>query len=688
MQSSRYYSSIDGLRAIAVLSVFIYHLNETALRGGYFGVDIFFVISGFVVTGSVAGRNFNSLFDFQQFFYTRRILRIVPALVVCLLVTTIATILFIPSSWLSSSTSETGLAAFFGVSNIVLAFNNDEYFSPRAGFNPFVHTWSLGVEEQFYFLFPFVIYFFLKNKRTDSLRTTKIMATICVVSFAICGLLTPFRWEYAFYLPVSRIWEIGVGVYLYLTMERWKPALGRLPAKTATMVSATALLGILGSFLVPASLFSPFPLALLPVAAVSLLIATSVSCPSNIVAGRLLSNPGFVAIGKLSYSLYLWHWPVFVLFRWTYGLDTLPKCAAAAALSILLSVLSYRLVETPMRHFRFEALLSRSRFLLTALGLIVVCAGSSAVLFKYRSAMTLSVTGRTAEWYPVDKPSGNQAVCRMAKSTRTDAGVNITSYSPQGCQGERSASTLHVAGDSHANAYVPLLIRYGMETNAEVKLYANAGCAFVPLYRPVSRLSEPCQRSHRHIAALLSATVQPQDVVFLPSLRLPRFQDQWGGVDENGRRSSSAGEDKQERQAIIAEAEATLKPILARGARIEIEAPKPIFKTPPFRCADWFNDQNPICKAGFSVSREELEALRRPVVSIMEVLARDNPALSIWDPFRQLCPSDVCHSFRGDKPLYFDADHLSGFGNDVLYADFRRHTDALVKNGATASLQR
>lgn len=147
-----YIPAIDGIRAIAVLAVMVYHLNASWLPGGFAGVDVFFVISGYVVARSLAGRTNEPFGRFLLGFYSRRIRRIVPALLVCLLATTMLTILFIPESWLSSTTSQVGLYAFFGLSNFALVWFQDDYFSPRAEFNPFVHTWSLGVEEQFYSL--------------------------------------------------------------------------------------------------------------------------------------------------------------------------------------------------------------------------------------------------------------------------------------------------------------------------------------------------------------------------------------------------------------------------------------------------------------------------------------------------------------------------------------------------------
>ena len=155
---SIYYPYIDGLRAIAVISVVLYHLKDSYLPGGFSGVDVFFVISGFVVSISMAnfkGRNF---FTFVTTFYARRMKRILPALLFCVLMTGLFAALFIPGSWLSDTNQKTGLFALFGLSNFILAATGNDYFSPKTDFNPFTHTWSLGVEEQFYFIFPLLFF--------------------------------------------------------------------------------------------------------------------------------------------------------------------------------------------------------------------------------------------------------------------------------------------------------------------------------------------------------------------------------------------------------------------------------------------------------------------------------------------------------------------------------------------------
>ena len=182
--SSDYFPAIDGLRAVAVLSVLLFHLNDM-VPAGFIGVDVFFVISGFVVANAASSLPVVSLGGFMASFYARRLLRIVPALVACLVVSMTLATLFIPGGgWLSGTNTRTGMAAFFGFSNIVLSLTAGDYWSPRAEFNPFTHTWSLGVEEQFYLLSPFLLYAWLRGHRRP---VAVILAGLGAVSLVLAA---------------------------------------------------------------------------------------------------------------------------------------------------------------------------------------------------------------------------------------------------------------------------------------------------------------------------------------------------------------------------------------------------------------------------------------------------------------------------------------------------------------------
>jgi peptidoglycan/LPS O-acetylase OafA/YrhL len=687
-QGIRYFPGVDGLRAVAVLSVLIFHLYEPSLPGGYVGVDIFFVISGFVVTGSVAHLKAPTLRHFQSYFYARRVVRIMPALVVCLLLTWLARTLFIPPAWLSRLVSLTGLAAFFGVSNFVLAFNSDDYFSPVAAFNPFVHTWSLGVEEQFYLIFPFLIYYF--HARTDEAgtrnRAVLIIAMLSAISFLACGVLSYTHSGYAFYLLPARFWELGCGVVLYLSMAKWKRPLAALsPVPTGLALLASFGLLVI-SLRLPASDLFPFPLGILPVAGTAGLIALVVAQPHALLA-RPLSARLPVSIGKVSYSLYLWHWPVFVLFRWTIGLEGLWKGAAAAAIAFALAVLSYTIVEKPTRGSKWLQKMPKGRVI--AAGLVTVCAATlvSVGLDASGRFFTLSVVAADIEtWHPdgrMLRPSTSG--CVLNETNIVVAGVPADVWTPTHCLNP-GTRRLYVVGDSHARVYAPMLRQLALDSGNEVRLYDPRPCAFIPLNMPISKLEERCRKINQDLVAHMMQDLKHGDVIFLPALRVPRYKTQWGGVATSMDRATQRALGIQSmdratqyalRNDAVNEAAHVLSAITMHGVHVMFEAPTPIFKTPPFRCSDWFNAGNEVCADGFEIGREELQNLRSSVLESMEILTGRIPGTAIWDPFPILCPDEVCRPFRGNKPLFFDGDHLSGFANQVLYDDFAAYTAQL-----------
>ena len=356
---SRYIPGIDGLRAIAVLSVILFHLNAGLLPGGFIGVDVFFVISGYVISRSLAKGNAPTFSVFILDFYKRRVLRIFPVLVVCLVVTSLFAKLFIPQGfWLSEHNNSTVLWAFFGVSNFYLTSNVDGYFSSRTSFNPYVHTWSLAVEEQFYVIFPVVFYMWLRLKEKGSQRHRIALAALPVLallSLTWAAYETQVAHERAFYLLPSRFWELAAGAMLY----QFHAYRSDYFAKASSWLSPLGILVLAVGFGLANEINFPFPWALLPVLGTVLLLAgVSTTKNNKSIVSLVLASRGLSYVGRISYSLYLWHWPVFVLFRWTIGLSSYASWLLALLITFTLAVLSYHLIELSVRNSK---LLSKQR---------------------------------------------------------------------------------------------------------------------------------------------------------------------------------------------------------------------------------------------------------------------------------------------------------------------------------------
>lgn len=671
-QHARYYPYIDGLRALAVLAVLVYHLHGPWLPGGFAGVDVFFVISGFVVSASVARASHQGFGLFLGEFYARRIRRIVPALLVCLLVTALFSALFIPSAWLSAANERTGLYAFFGLSNWVLAEGGRDYFAPVTEYNPFAHTWSLGVEEQFYLLFPLLFFAWLVNDKGRRLSSA-LFSLLLLASFAAALWLHRQDGVAVYFLTQGRLWELAAGVLLY----QWIGQRGPTAAAQNTLVNPASLLFMLlllgGLLLSPAEHF-PAPGALPVVIATLGLIYCLHRNPNPVAMHRLLGARPLLFVGRISYSLYLWHWPVFVLFRWTCGLESLPERLMALALSFLLATASWRYIETPLRRSSPNARFPRAAPVL--LGLIAIGVGwaGTTLIIDQRANISLSqVTRNPAIWYPegsrVDPASAN---CNAEPEYHDAEGGLLLIYRPRNCPPAREgAPVIYVIGDSHALAYEALFKQYAMARGVPIHAYNNGGCPYVSL-QPWRDIDNPaCSRYSDAALRHLRQRIKPGDVLFLPSLRMPRLSDQWGAFSQEKIEeqvfSARAVAGRERATAVAIQA---LREFSDAGVRVILEAPKPVFRAPPLRCADWYSRNNPVCEPGFNLPRVKLERYRAPTLAAFATITQALPGVSIWDPFPLLCPDVACSAWRNGLPLFLDGDHLSGYGNQLLYEPF------------------
>lgn len=338
-----YRPDIDGLRAAAVVPVLLYHAHVPGFGGGYVGVDIFFVISGFLITGIIAREVDAGTFSIRRF-YERRARRILPALAaVIAFVLCMASWLYLPGDF--EDVPRSALAALGFLANVWF-FSQAGYFQSAAEAMPLLHTWSLGVEEQFYIVFPLLLLGIARY--TPGLRTACVLL-LAALSLAWAVLTQTAGDGFAFYLLPPRAWELLVGALL---------ALGAVPAVRQRWAREAISLAGLAAIIGPAVFYSKatvFPgLAALPPV---LGAAALIHCAPGTLAGRMLSLRLPVGIGLISYSLYLWHWPLIVFTEYSQGVRLSPlQSAVVIAASLAAGWLSWRFVEQPFRdHRRFDA---------------------------------------------------------------------------------------------------------------------------------------------------------------------------------------------------------------------------------------------------------------------------------------------------------------------------------------------
>lgn len=388
---SPYRREIDGLRALAVGGVVAHHAGLAAVPGGFTGVDIFFVISGYLITGIIAVEMAEGRFS-QWRFLERRIRRIVPALAAMLAVSAAAAWAVLSPEDFKPFAQSLTASALFG-SNLLYAREVD-YFYSAAGMKPLLHTWTLGVEEQFYLLFPLAL---ILCRRWRAEAMLPMVGLLGLASFAL-ALVAVEVWPLgAFYLLPTRLWEFAIGAACALLPASLRPAARGLPALAGLGLIAAGLVLITPDTLAPGAMF------LLPTLGTALVILFA--APANL-AGRLLALPPLVGLGMVSFGVYLWHQPLLELARYVwFGELPLAATIGLVAASVVLGWLSYRWLETPVRERRVLA--SRGALLIVcgaALGVPAVAgvAGHLRILSSASAAEAARLQGTRP--LPVPEP--------------------------------------------------------------------------------------------------------------------------------------------------------------------------------------------------------------------------------------------------------------------------------------------
>lgn len=618
---ANYRPEIDGLRALAVVSVIVYHLNGALIPSGYLGVDIFFVISGFVITTSFARLDDVNVRDAAIEFYSRRFKRILPALFVCIIATSAVGALLIPEP---KESLYAAAYAVMGLSNLYFLKESKDYFGALSDLNFFTHTWSLGVEEQFYFLFP-TIFFFARFKSNPTENTLAAFVVLSVLSFGLFVWLNVSEPASAFYLMPSRFWELGSGCALALAMR------GGKRIALISNISPGFLLGLLIILI-----YSPPDYRTLTtfgvVAATTLLI-----CNLDRVSWsrKLLSQRAIVAVGLLSYSLYLWHWSVLAISRWTIGVSAWTAPFQLIAI-FSLAALSYFYVEQPFRHADWAT--TKTRTIAKGLLASVVC----ALLF-------LTLAG------PVRKilPARDRAWAEMDSAIR-EMPCNLPQVAEpiKACLSRKNDEPhIFVVGDSHASQIVASLSSaadaFGYHVVAlgdralVYDIFGSSGCG-----------GTVCNE-HELTARLehFGRELKSNDLVIFSMARDRLYPDvKFLGESRRGNENST-------RQAMLLDALRRMThAINETGARFAVvdDIPK-LCSREHFKVAV-LTERLIDCEIEEVISLDDrlpLSATYRKLESI--------GALYV-DPHKELCSGHICKSLKDGKPLYSDGSpHFSNY---------------------------
>lgn len=484
-EAQTYRADIDGLRSVAVLSVIIFHAFPLILPGGFVGVDIFFVISGYLIATILYVRGTQGRLSFLDF-YRRRIRRIFPALLLVLLSSwAIGWFVLFGDSFATLGSHIVG-AAFF-VSNFQF-WRESGYFNQASDFNPLLHLWSLGIEEQFYIVSPVLTWLLFRYAR----RFFFPLLVICTLaSFAICLWQTVHTPVAVFYLPTTRSWELAVGCCLaYLTLFHQALA-ARLQGHAFSLLGISLILVAIAAYR-PGISF-PGWWALLPTLGAAAIIAAG---PSAIVNRAILSSRPAIWIGLISYPLYLWHWPLLSYTRIWFGSSELQPMLAAAllALSVVLAWATYVLLEKPIR-LRPPRV---AKYLLAAMVMLVAFGGATRLAdgFPFRYSPQVAA-------YAAMKETGHKAVEPLWRTHHCflESGDTEHDFAPYCVDtAPRGKPLVFLWGDSVAAALYPGLHSLQQKGVIRVAQYTSGACA--PL------LHQSPNPSYPHCAAINDWTLR------------------------------------------------------------------------------------------------------------------------------------------------------------------------------------
>jgi len=642
----RYRPDIDGLRAIAVMLVVIYHSGLPLFSGGFIGVDVFFVISGYLITKVISQDLSERRFSFREF-YRRRIKRLLPAYL-ALVIATIGTALFISLPAHLDDTTQ-GVAASAVYASNVWFWKESGYFAGVSEIKPFLHTWSLGVEEQFYVVFPLALW--MAWGRVGRRLATALFALAFVASLACSQLQLAHDAAGSFFLLPSRMWELMTGAALSLLDAR---ANGRGLWRSAT-VAAGLILVFFSACLVRAG--PSFPgLSAVPVCLGSGLLIWA-GGDDEPISRALLENPVAVFLGRISYSLYLWHWPLFAFYRYRY-FDSPPPLIALAlvALAVVLATLSYRYVELPWRR--------RDR--LPGWRSIIVAVVSAGTIVGVCAAINLShglpprFPPQMRAWFtrpafrPEDKfckaisPNGTGLLCAL---------------------GNRSARpSVALWGDSHAGAVATALGDAFGRAGQGLTVYTHVGCPpTIGVERDVKPApGDDCLNYSDKVLADLLANRDLRVVVMVARWS---FYDQgdFGVNAEDGfvsyARPQAGLPSAPFETAYRARIAYTVDRLRSAGKQVIIVLPVPemVYDVPDTFPVLMMRGADPdLLAPDRAIYDRRQNAIRQFLVG----LAEKTGSASV-DPAAFLC-RDRCYYRRGATLLYADDDHLSYAGAALI----------------------
>ncbi|HFT6644600.1 acyltransferase family protein [Klebsiella pneumoniae] len=638
----RYRSDIDGLRAVAILLVVFFHSGLTFFSGGFVGVDVFFVISGFLIGGIINKEVTQGRFSYSNF-YTRRIKRIAPALIVMLVLCAIFSYYFLSPEELRDFSKYT-IATLLSVPNIAL-WKGVDYFSTNSELNPLLMTWSLGVEEQFYIFLP-IIFTLCFARHIDLFKATLF---ITLSSFVLCAVATYIKPLPSFYLLPTRAWEMGVGVLLSLKYQ--KIAFSKIVQKHNDFLFGVGSACIL----VPAVLFNDstvFPgyMAAFPVLGAALVILSE-----GRVSKVFLSNRVLVFIGLISYSWYLWHWPLLSFARIAYN-EPFPafKGVLISTVSLVIAYFSYKFVEIP---FRKKNLFTNKKIITGYLVTVAIISAPMLACF-----VTVGLPYRVNEAVLAAEASRSNSIADRCLVADADKLPDFPECMPAG-----SSDAVALLGDSHAAA-----LRGGVDHYANLKGLAvyqltKSSCPnLIDTPRYLGKNPEHatlCNNFNQKAIEYINSKANIKTVI------IAAFWD--AGIDnkekEMGYHQVSGRNTDDNLIALRLGLEKTISNLKKNGKEVILVKDVPFFKFDVVKEVvnnniEFRHFVGELLMANHDLSgySGRFESKLESVDLVLDELLSKN--IKIIDPHNALCNESECEYMKENNALYYDGQHLNKFG--------------------------
>lgn len=641
-RSTQYRPEIDGLRALAVLPVLLYHANVPGFSGGFVGVDIFYVISGYLITSIVTKEIAAGRFTFVAF-YERRIRRIFPALFAVVGVTALVGAAVLAPQDLAAF-GKSLIALTFFLSNVFFARigGSGGYFGNDSDSYALLHTWSLSVEEQFYLLFPAML---IVLTRVAGKGTKRWLCVCAIASFAINIWATEYRPNIAFYILVTRAWELIIGSLLAM---KALPLLEARASREIAGIIGLALIAWAVLLFTPETVFPGFAV-LLPCVGAALIIYAGED--GSAFFKSVLSVKPLVFIGVISYSLYLWHWPVMVFSRkvWLGNLSA-ADTTFTIVLSLVLAFLSYKFIESPFRGGHSP--INRRQVFAFGLTVSVLSAALGLALYstkgfpgRYNDSTRSLIAANT------DRKTDYQDVCSNWK-------VDVRSILDMTfCNIGRESNKFMFWGDSHVQQLYPLIKKIhddGRLHDHAVVFATASGCTPV---EHVNRREPGFHCDAFNHFAMLRAEQEDVSIVFIGFSAPTRGQSLCPWVD--GRCAADVSE-VERRRLVLAELSDEIQTLEARGKRVILSLPFPMFdRSIPdiqVRNALFHGLVSPAVAIETSSS-----IMRRDLASLAKVTGAE-----IFDPRESLCGRTDCVTEVDGVSIYRDRSHIAASQIGIL----------------------